>query len=69
MFVSRLSSGRMMSTSQARHHDLVEGFVGRLAAAVTGAPYVRHPSHGGAATFEAGLRALTHARAPVRLSA
>ena len=43
--------------------------VGRLAAAVTGAPYVRHPSHGGAATFEAGLRALTHARAPVRLSA
>ena len=43
--------------------------VGRLAAAVTGAPYVRHPSHGGAAAFEAGLRALTHARAPVRLSA
>jgi uracil-DNA glycosylase len=35
--------------------------VGRLAAAATGAPYVRHPSHGGAAAFEAGLRALTHA--------
>ena len=32
--------------------------VGRLAAAVTGAPYVRHPSHGGAGAFEAGLRAL-----------
>ena len=30
--------------------------VGRLAAAVTGAPYVRHPSHGGAAAFAAGLR-------------
>ena len=29
--------------------------VGRLAAAVTGAPYVRHPSHGGAADFRAGL--------------
>jgi len=29
--------------------------VGRLAAAVTGAPYVRHPSHGGAAEFRAGL--------------
>jgi len=29
--------------------------VGRLAAAVTGAPYVRHPSHGGAAEFQAGL--------------
>jgi uracil-DNA glycosylase family 4 len=43
--------------------------VGRLAAAVTGAPYVRHPSHGGAAAFEAGLRALTTAGAPVRLSA
>ncbi len=29
--------------------------VGRLAAKVTGAPYVRHPSHGGAAEFRAGL--------------
>jgi hypothetical protein len=32
--------------------------VGRLAASVTGAPYVRHPSHGGAAAFRAGLQAL-----------
>jgi uracil-DNA glycosylase len=29
--------------------------VGRLASAVLGAPYVRHPSHGGAAAFAAGL--------------
>ncbi len=29
--------------------------VGRLAATATGAPYVRHPSHGGAAEFRAGL--------------
>ena len=29
--------------------------VGRLAEHVTGAPYVRHPSHGGAAAFRAGL--------------
>jgi uracil-DNA glycosylase len=29
--------------------------VGRLAAAVTKAPYLRHPSHGGAAEFRAGL--------------
>lgn len=29
--------------------------VGRLAAAVTGAPYVRHPAHGGARAFRAGL--------------
>ncbi len=30
--------------------------VGRLAAEVLGAPYVRHPSHGGAAAFADGLR-------------
>jgi hypothetical protein len=29
--------------------------VGRIAAAATGAPYVRHPSHGGARAFERGL--------------
>jgi uracil-DNA glycosylase family 4 len=30
--------------------------VGRLAASVLDAPYVRHPSHGGALAFEQGLR-------------
>jgi len=30
--------------------------VGRLAAEVLGAPYVRHPSHGGAVALAAGLR-------------
>jgi uracil-DNA glycosylase len=30
--------------------------VGRLAAAVLEAPYVRHPAHGGAADFASGLR-------------
>ena len=29
--------------------------VGRLAAEVTGASYIRHPAHGGAAEFRAGL--------------
>jgi hypothetical protein len=29
---------------------------GRLAEAALGAPYVRHPSHGGAAAFRATLR-------------
>ena len=29
--------------------------VGRLAAEVTEAPYIRHPAHGGAAEFRAGL--------------
>jgi uracil-DNA glycosylase len=32
--------------------------VGRLAEQVTGAPYVRHPSHGGAGEFRDGLAAL-----------
>ena len=45
--------------------------VGRLAAAVLDAPYVRHPSHGGAAAFEEGLRrafaTIGRRRAPVRL--
>jgi hypothetical protein len=44
--------------------------VSRLAAAVAGAPYIRHPSHGGAAAFEAGLRrafaTIGRRRAPVR---
>jgi uracil-DNA glycosylase family 4 len=45
--------------------------VGRLAASVLDAPYVRHPSHGGATEFEAGLRrsfaTIRRRRAPVRL--
>jgi uracil-DNA glycosylase len=44
--------------------------VGRLASAVLEAPYVRHPSHGGAAAFEEGLRlafaTIGRRRAPVR---
>ena len=45
--------------------------VGRLAAAALDAPYVRHPSHGGAAAFEEGLQrafaTIRRRRAPVRL--
>jgi hypothetical protein len=44
--------------------------VGRLAAAALEAPYVRHPSHGGAAAFEQGLQrsfaTIGRRRAPVR---
>jgi uracil-DNA glycosylase family 4 len=44
--------------------------VGRLAASALGAPYVRHPSHGGAAAFEQGLgqafATIGRRRAPVR---
>jgi uracil-DNA glycosylase family 4 len=35
--------------------------VGRIAAAALSAPYVRHPSHGGAAAFAAGLRRVLEA--------
>ena len=56
-------------------HELIRGrtaiAVGRLAAAALEAPYVRHPSHGGAAAFEAGLRrsfaTIGRRRAAVRL--
>ena len=37
--------------------------VGRVAEAVLGAPYVRHPSHGGAAAFAEGLRCVLERRA------
>jgi uracil-DNA glycosylase len=42
--------------------------VGRLAEAVTGAPAVRHPSHGGAQAFAAGLGALTASKGRARVS-
>lgn len=38
--------------------------VGRLAERVLGAPYIRHPSHGGAAEFRAGLATLLLRRTP-----
>jgi uracil-DNA glycosylase family 4 len=43
-FLEELAEGRLVVA------------VGRVAAAALGAPYVRHPSHGGAAAFAAGLR-------------
>jgi uracil-DNA glycosylase len=47
-----LAAGRFLE-ELAENRRLIA--VGRLAARVTGAPYVRHPSHGGAAEFRAGL--------------
>ncbi len=38
--------------------------VGRVAHAVLGGPYVRHPSHGGASDFRAGLATLLLRRTP-----
>jgi uracil-DNA glycosylase len=40
--------------------------VGRLAQQVTGAPYVRHPSHGGAREFRQGLLRFASGGRPVR---
>ena len=48
-FVEELADGRRVVA------------VGRLAERVLGAPYVRHPSHGGAAAFRAGLMELLDA--------
>ena len=42
-FLAELAAGRVIVA------------VGRLAERVTGAPYVRHPSHGGKAAFREGL--------------
>jgi hypothetical protein len=45
-FFERIAAGRLVVA------------VGRLAAVATGAPYVRHPAHGGASAFAEGTRAL-----------
>jgi uracil-DNA glycosylase family 4 len=51
-----------VDASRSFLHELAGGrrvvAVGRLAETVLGAPYVRHPSHGGASEFRAGLSRL-----------
>jgi hypothetical protein len=63
-------SGLAEATATIVHRVLAKLGVGRLAAAVLDAPYVRHPSHGGAAEFEEGLErhfaTIRRRRAPVR---
>ena len=53
-FVTRLAEGRRVLA------------IGRVAAAATGAPYVRHPSHGGVMEFRAGLLRFAAGGRPVR---
>jgi uracil-DNA glycosylase len=48
-----IQAGRPFLDELARRRGVLA--VGRLAARVTEAPYIRHPSHGGAAEFRAGL--------------
>ena len=50
---AEVEAGRPFLAELAPRRRIVA--VGRLAAAATGAPYVRHPSHGGAAAFRRGL--------------
>ena len=50
VFSRRLAAGRRVLA------------VGRVAEHALGAPYVRHPSHGGAASFRAGIELLAYAR-------
>jgi hypothetical protein len=54
-----IEGGRPFLTELARGRRVVA--VGRLAQVVLGAPYVRHPSHGGAAVFREGLQRYTTA--------
>jgi hypothetical protein len=49
-------AGVVFARELARGRTVVR--VGRLAHALLGGPYVRHPSHGGAAEFRRGLEAL-----------
>jgi uracil DNA glycosylase superfamily protein len=63
---AEVAEARRFLSAVTRGREIVA--VGRLAAAVTGAPSVRHPSHGGARAFGAGLGALTRARTPVSVS-
>jgi uracil-DNA glycosylase len=50
---AEVAAGAPFALELARGRRVIA--VGRLAHRVLGAPYVRHPSHGGAAEFRAGL--------------
>jgi hypothetical protein len=51
---SEIAAGQPFLTELTRGRRVVA--VGRVAAAALAAPYVRHPSHGGAVAFAEGLR-------------
>jgi uracil-DNA glycosylase len=53
---AEVAAGLRFARRLARGRRVVA--VGRVAAAALDAPYLRHPSHGGAAAFRAGLEAL-----------
>jgi uracil-DNA glycosylase family 4 len=51
---AEIDAARPFLDEVTRGRDVIA--VGRIAAATLDAPYVRHPSHGGAAAFASGLR-------------
>ena len=51
--IAEIEGGLPFARDLARGRRVIA--VGRCAEAALGAPYVRHPSHGGAAEFRAGL--------------
>jgi hypothetical protein len=51
-----VAAGRVFAAELAVGRHVIA--VGRVAHAALGGQYVRHPSHGGAADFSQGLRAL-----------
>jgi uracil-DNA glycosylase family 4 len=51
---AEVEGGRPFVRELARRRRVIA--VGRVAEAAVGAPYVRHPSHGGAADFRLGLK-------------
>ncbi len=53
---AEVEGGRPFVRELARGRKVIA--VGRVAEAAVGAPYVRHPSHGGAAGFRHGLKTL-----------
>ncbi|TMM27319.1 MAG: hypothetical protein E6F94_03555 [Actinobacteria bacterium] len=60
-----VDAGRRFLEQLARGRCVIA--VGRVAHAATGAAYVRHPSHGGAAAFRSGFDAATRALVQSRL--
>ena len=61
---AEIAAGRPFLEHLARGRHVIA--VGRVAHAATGAAYVRHPSHGGAEEFRAGLLRFAAGGRPVR---
>jgi uracil-DNA glycosylase len=61
---AEIEAGSRFLAQLARDRRVIA--VGRVAEAVTGAPYVRHPSHGGAEAFRSGLLRFAAGGRPVR---